>query len=450
MYQVTKYVDFSDAPSAKANDRARIDAERYTTPGYMKREWEQVWTQSWLLAGIACDIPESGDYFVFDIGRESIVVARTERGEINAFYNVCQHRGNKLVFNERGTVSSFTCPYHNWTYKLDGSLISVPDEERFSQGVPCDELSLKSVKVDTWDGLVFIAMNPDVEPLGKFLGVMADNLKPYNFEDMILVKDQTVCLDANWKTVIDNFSELYHVDYMHPQHASFVDCRDAIVELWPYGHTGVMVEGYVVNPRYGVPDEPPDLLKMQLKALGLNPDDFKGRVDEIRKAVQKQKRIVGKEVGFDYSGFSDEQVSDVWQYNLFPNVVMTIKPEELWVMRPRPHPTDPDKCLFDKWTLQIRPDKAKNGSGLTLVGDVTDAVSASKERPEHEVFTQDEVIAGNYSMTITIDQDIHYLRDMQAGMHSRGFERAWINDDESRVQHFHDWLDIWIEHNPVA
>jgi hypothetical protein len=65
------------------------------------------------------------------------------------------------------------------------------------------------------------------------------------------------------------------------------------------------------------------------------------------------------------------------------------------------------------------------------------------------VFTQEDVIAGTHSMTITIDQDIHYLRDMQAGMHSRGFSRAWLNEDESRVQHFHDWLDIWLDGSPL-
>jgi hypothetical protein len=127
---------------------------------------------------------------------------------------------------------------------------------------------------------------------------------------------------------------------------------------------------------------------------------------------------------------------------------MTIKPEELWVMRPRPHPTDPDKCFFDKWTLRIDvpADKAR---GLSLVGDPKMAPAEAHARPEHDVFTQEDVIAGTHSMTITIDQDIHLLRDMQAGMHSRGFGRAWLNEDEARVQHFHDWLDIWLDGSPM-
>ena len=80
----------------------------------------------------------------------------------------------------------------------------------------------------------------------------------------------------------------------------------------------------------------------------------------------------------------------------------------------------------------------------------TDAIAASEERPEREVFDQEDVIAGDYSMTITIDQDVHYLRDMQAGMHSQGFKAAWLGEDETRVQHFHDWVGVWVSGNPLA
>lgn len=447
MPQTNLYVDFP-GQSARPPRRAKLDAERYTSPDVMKREWDAVWTRSWLLAGLASDLTEAGDYFVFDIGRESVVVMRTDAGDLAAFYNACQHRGNRLFTSERGSVAAVTCPYHGWTYELDGTLKQVPDAERFLQGLPCDRLSLKPVQVECWAGLVWINMDPDAAPLADFLGVVQEQLDPYRFQDMVLVKDQTVLLDANWKTCVDNFNEQYHVDFIHPQHASFVDCRDAINELWPFGHRRVLVEGYVTNPRYGVPEEVPPVLRAAIEPLGLDPDDFRGRVLELRKAVQQHKRRLGEQLGFDYSRFTDEQVSDILQYDLFPNIVMTIKPEELWVMRPRPHPTDPDKCFFDKWTLRINV-AGDRAEGLSLVGDPSVRVVAAGERPEREVFERADVVEGRRSMTITIDQDIHYLQDMQAGMHSRGFSRAWLNDDEARVQHFHDWLDVWLEGTPV-
>lgn len=448
MPQTNTYIDFADGPPATVRAKATLDADRYTSRAFMEREWNGVWTQSWLLAGLECDAREPGDYFVFEIGRESILVTRTETGGLSAVYNACQHRGNRIMTNERGSVAAITCPYHNWSYELDGTLKNVPDAERFSQGLPCDTLSLKPVLVEAWAGLVWINMDLEAGPLSEFLGVVQDQLAPFHFEDMTLVSDQTVCLDANWKTCIDNFNEQYHVDFIHPQHASFVDCCNAGNELWPFGHRRVLVEGYVTNPRYGVPLDVPPILAAAIRPLGLDPEDFKGRVPDIRKAVQKEKRKVGAALGFDYSGFTDDQVSDVLQYDLFPNIIMTIKPEELWVMRPRPHPTDPDKCFFDKWTLRINVG-ADAARGLSLLGDPNAGPAEAQERPEHEVFTQEDVIAGLNTMTITIDQDIHYLRDMQAGMHSRGFSRAWLNEDEARVQHFHDWLDVWLGSNPM-
>jgi phenylpropionate dioxygenase-like ring-hydroxylating dioxygenase large terminal subunit len=447
MPQPYSYRTFAKGPPPRPAQPARLDAYRYTATAFMKREWEHIWTRSWLLAGLELDVAEPGDYLVFDIGRESIIVTRNEAGGLSAMYNACQHRGNRLMANDFGTVRALACPYHGWTYELDGMLRHVPDAERFTAGLPCETLSLKPVQVDAWAGLVWINMDPDAPPLKDFLGEVVEQLAPYRFENMRLVRDQTVTLEANWKTCIDNFNEQYHVDFIHPQHASFVDCCNATNELWPLGHRRVLVEGYVTNPRYGVPEEVPPILQAAIRPLGLDPDDFRGRVPELRSAVQQRKRRLGPELGFDYAPFTDEQVSDVYQYDLFPNVIMTIKPEELWVMRPRPHPTDPDRCFFDKWTLRI--DVAADAArGLSLVGDPALKPMPAGARPARERFDQQQVVAGEHSMTITIDQDLHLLPCMQAGMHSRGFSRAILNEDEVRVQHFHDWVDEWLRGHP--
>ncbi len=284
------------------------------------------------------------------------------------------------------------------------------------------------MRVEAWAGLVFVNMDTACAPLAEFLGPIPAQLAPYRFEAMRLTQDQTVSIDANWKTVIDNFSEQYHVDFIHPQHASFVDCANAENELWPFGHRRVLVEGGVVNPRYPIPHEVPPVLRAVIEPIGLDPAAFSGRVTEIRRAIQLRKRQVGAERGVDYSGFSDQQLSDVYQYDIFPNIIMTVQSDELWVMRPRPHPTDPAKCLFDKWTLRA--------------GEHPSAPPAGAGRPEREVLTREDVLAGRTSMNITIDQDLFYLPFMQAGMASRGFSHAWLNQDESRVQHFHDWLDV--------
>lgn len=444
MSQTTTEQAFPDGLQARTPDRAVLDKQRYSSRQVMDAEWDRIWTRCWLFAGLQSDLPDSGDYFVFELGRESIVVLRDEQQELRAFYNVCQHRGNRIFSNDLGSVNRIACPYHGWTYGLDGALQQVPDADRFSPPVDAAERSLKPVKLELWAGMVWVNMDPEAGPLSAFLGPIIDNLAPYHFENMVLAAQQTVTLDANWKTVRDNFLEQYHVDFIHPQHASLVDCCNSENILWPFGHSATMVEGYVTNSRYPVPEKTPPHLVELLQGLGMNPDEYDGRVPEIREAVQARKRVLGPELGFDYRELSDEQLSDVWQYDIFPNTFMTIQAEELWIFGPRPHPSDPNRCLLDKFTLQIATDNAcDEGRGLTLNPRLM--MSAAGERPGHEKFTREDVLAGTHSLTITIDQDIQYLPDMQAGMHSRGFERAILNQDEVRLQHFHDWVDHFLQ-----
>ncbi len=409
--------------------------ERYVSTGYAAREWERMWSESWLLAGLEQDVRSPGDFFVFEIGHESILVTRGQNGALGAYYNVCQHRGNRLVQAERGNADGFRCAYHAWTYESDGSVRSIPDRHKFKQGLPCEQTNLKPVHVDVWDGFVFISLSDRPMPLHDFLGPIVDLLAPYRFRDMVITEDQTVHHTCNWKTIIDNFSELYHVDYIHPQHQRFVDCCNDRVDLFPYGHTAVIVEGATVNPRYPIPAEPTDILTEQLKSLNLDPKDFTNRVPEIRKTVQQRKREIGASQGYNYDGFSDDQLSDIWQFNLFPNVILSFTPEFCWILRPRPHATDPQKCSFDKITLTNIP---------TPSGESAHP-SAAPTRPVRDVFDHRQILTGEKSMTITIDQDIHLLGGVQAGMRSKGFDKVWLSDDEIRVQHFHNALDDLME-----
>ena len=420
---------------------------RYLDTDYLEQEWARVWRNTWLLAGLEHDVRNPGDYFVFDLKREQILVTRGRSGKVQGYYNVCQHRGNRLVAGELGHADSFRCAYHAWTYNIDGDLAIVPYEERFANGVPRKERSLKPVHTEVWNGFVFICLAAEPPPLLEYLGPVADLLAPYQFGKMTLVADQTVHHQCNWKAIIDNFSELYHVDFLHPQHRRMVDCCNDTVHLFPNGHTGVMVKGATVNPRFPIPEEPTDLQSNQLTDLGLDPAAFKGRVLDVRRAVQQRKREAGQNFGYDYSGYQDDQLSDVWQFNLFPNVVLSFTPERCWVMRPRPHATDPQQCEFDKLSLAQHPDPALSETTIELTGSGSSSMktdphgAAADARPKRDVFAHTDILSGKKSMTITIDQDIELLGSVQAGMNSAAFDRVWLNDDEMRVQHFHNELD---------
>ncbi|MFN3231060.1 MAG: aromatic ring-hydroxylating oxygenase subunit alpha [Alphaproteobacteria bacterium] len=438
---VTILEDGAAAPTGTAT----ITAERFTSPDYMHREWEKLWPRCWLFAGVTQDVSEPGDYFVFDLGPESIIVSCAEDGTVAANYNSCQHRGARIAVNERGAVDAFVCPYHGWQYELDGTLKHVPEADRFVQGTPCDRLSLKPVRVEVWAGTVWVCMDDDVPPLRDFLDPMIPMIEPFRMEDMVLAVDQTVSLDCNWKAVMDNFGELYHVEHIHPQHETIFDCPAARTELWAGGHNRVLIEGFTVNTRLPIPEEVPFSQHLQMKAVGMDPEDYRGRVLDVRRDIQVRKREKGPELGFNYDALTDEQLSDIVQYNIFPNIVMAIQPEEVWIMRSRPHATDPNKCYWDKFTLRMLPNPDADWNA-NISFNLSDKPIAAEgmERPEHENFTQEEVIAGKYSMTITVDQDVHLIRDVQKGMHSRGFSEAWLNQDEGRVQHYHDWIDTYM------
>jgi len=450
MVQTTSRVDFpgineADAPiSATAPLRADISKSRYISRKWMEQEWEKLWTKSWLFAGLAADLSQPGDFINVEIGMESVIVVRDADNCLRAIYNACQHRGNRIVTQYNGNARHLRCPYHGWAYALDGALKGVPSRKRFTPEPGPDTHSLKRVNVESLGGLVWINMSDDPQPLAQFLGVLPQLLAPYNLQRMVLVSHQSVALDTNWKTVRDNFLEQYHVDFIHPQHAHTVDCENSENTLFPYGHSMTRVKGFVTDEKYVVPEEVPHYLAPLLQGLKINGDDFKGRVAELREVVQKQKRSIAAELGFDYGQLSDSEITDVIQLDIFPNLFLTVQAEEISIYTPRPEGKDPDKCLFDKLTLQVpRELAADDEKGISLspslVGSVNDP------RPEPDFFDQRAVVDEEKSLSLTFDQDIFYLPAMQAGMHSRGFEKLTLNIDEARIQHFHDWLDSTLQ-----
>jgi phenylpropionate dioxygenase-like ring-hydroxylating dioxygenase large terminal subunit len=440
-------------PSQSPVPYSLISAERYISRDYAHREWQQLWPKAWLIACPAQDVAEPGDFYVFDLDPESIIISRTEAGELKAFYNVCQHRGARLIASDRGALAQYTCPYHGWQYHNDGTLAHVPDEARFSRGVPRDKLCLKTVRAEVCLGAVWVCMDQNAPPLKEYLGPVVDMIAPFRVGDMRLTEDQSCRLECNWKAVFDNFGELYHVEHIHPQHELIFDCPTSVAEYFDGGHTRVLIDGFTVNSRLPIPEEVPPTQWAQMKTLGLDKEDYRGRVLDVRRDVQLAKRRLGPSLGYNYDLLSDDQLSDIVQYNIFPNAVLVVQPEEYWILRSRPRGEDPNQCYWDKFAFRMLPDTALQEAASVEFPPLQNRANVSFNldqttdgtvRPEHDEFDQEAIIAGEKSMTITLDQDIHLIRDVQKGMRSRGFEEAWLNDDEGRVQHYHTWLDRYM------
>src|SRR5690554_2020091 len=159
----------------------------YFSREYMQLEWEKLWTRSWLIAGVSSDLEKVGDYFLFNIREESIIVTRTEEG-VKAFYNVCSHRGARLVHEERGNRKVFVCPFHSWSFHHTGELRRITDEEYFKPEVIAHRPGLKPLACEEHAGIIFINMDASPAPLKESIGLPEGYLEAYKLHEMKVVR----------------------------------------------------------------------------------------------------------------------------------------------------------------------------------------------------------------------------------------------------------------------
>jgi phenylpropionate dioxygenase-like ring-hydroxylating dioxygenase large terminal subunit len=397
-----------------------IRKERYTSPEFMKLEWERIWSKVWLLGGLESDLREPGDYVCTEIGRESVLIVRQADGQVRAFYNVCLHRGNRLRPAGAGSAETFKCQYHHWEYGLDGAFVRIPDLDTFPQGAPPCR-GLKELPCASWGGFVWFSLNPDVGPLEDYLDPIPRHLGPYNFHKMALTRDITVEWNCNWKASVDAFNESYHVQGIHPQLMWYLHDLDIQIDCYER-HNRYLIPFAMWSPRVRKPPGIPDPIKVIMKGAGMDPADYDEPLENIRRDVQQWKRRHGPAQGKDYSRLNDDQLTDDYHYLIFPNVTLNTHADDLMLFRQRPHPTDPDRMYYDIWTLELVPDG-----------------KPWPERPRHQHFRH-----GDKSIGLVLDQDAANLPGVQAGMHSAAFEGLWIGAQELRIRHFHKVIDDYV------
>lgn len=200
-----------------------LSARYYTSPEVYDREREAVFYRSWIYAGHIEELKEPGSYLTIQIIDQNIAVVRAKDGKLRAFYNVCQHRAHELL-RGRGRTPVITCPYHAWSYHLDGRLRSARGSQNVD-GFNADEFCLKGIQVEEFGPFVFVNLDPDAAPLAQQAGGLLDELRHHAPDLDSLTKIQTVTFEvkANWKVVVDNFLECYHCEPAHPAFVQLVD-----------------------------------------------------------------------------------------------------------------------------------------------------------------------------------------------------------------------------------
>jgi len=197
---------------------ARTLAGRYyTTPEILSEEAERIFRRQWICVGRAAAIANPGDYVVVEIAGESIIVLQDQSGERRAFYNVCRHRGTRLCEATHGKVSeTIQCPYHAWTYALDGRLIGAPHMNEVA-GFDKKEYPLHGVALAEWEGFLFVNLARDAKPLAEAFAPLVGRVAPYNLPNLRTVRRIAYDVHANWKLILQNYNECLHCPTIHPE-----------------------------------------------------------------------------------------------------------------------------------------------------------------------------------------------------------------------------------------
>ena len=185
----------------------------YTSPEFAKAEQEHIFAKEWLCAGRADALANPGDYLTMTIAGEPVIILRDREGQLRGMSNVCRHRMSTLL-EGRGNVRSIVCPYHAWTYNLDGSLRGAPAMAR-NEGFCKEDVKLPAVRVEDWQGWIMVTLNPDAPPVAERLaGVdrLVGHLPMANYREVFREEFRW---DTNWKVLAENFMESYHLPVCH-------------------------------------------------------------------------------------------------------------------------------------------------------------------------------------------------------------------------------------------
>jgi Rieske 2Fe-2S family protein len=196
--------------------RTTLPGHVYTDPSWLAREMERVFARMWLAAGRADQLAEPGMFIRRDVAGASILIVRGADHALRAFYNVCRHRGTRLCTAGHGRLrGSIQCPYHAWTYGLDGQLLAAPLMDEVA-GFERSDYPLRSVACETWDGHIFINLSDTPDPLAAQIGDLRQRFAPWRMQDLRLAHRTEYDIAANWKLIVQNYNECLHCPIIHP------------------------------------------------------------------------------------------------------------------------------------------------------------------------------------------------------------------------------------------
>ncbi len=410
-----------------------VSIERYFSKEWHDQEVQKVWRKTWQLACRVEDIAGIGDHILYEIVHDSLIVVRTGPGEIRAYVNSCLHRGTQLR-TEAGCVNKFRCPFHGFTWSLDGKLIDVPGAWDFPN-LDRAKFNLPEAKVGVWAGFVFINFDLTCEPLDSYLEILPEHFAAFKLEERWKAAHVAKVMPCNWKLAMEAFCEAFHVRCAHPQVLAYYGDQNTQYDVYP----GVRHVSRMISVQ-GVPS--PSLRDVAdetvIKHMRRDIPFFDGKPIEVGpgetargKLAERARDKISRSSKTDMSKLSDTESLDLIEYMLFPNMVPWGGQSLPICYRFRPLGDDPEKSIMEIMFLFA---KAPDGSHppaakITWLG-IDEPWSNAKELG---------------SAAMVADQDTDNLKRIQKGLRASKKPGVTLAEyQESRIRHFHETLDTYM------
>lgn len=292
----------------RAEPPKTLERDYFISPEIFAREQEQIFSRQWLCVGHQNDLAKPGEFFVRDVLGESVIVLRDQTKQVRAFYNVCRHRGTRLCQEPHGVCrETIQCPYHAWTYGLDGRLLGAPHMDKV-EGFDKAEYSLHAVNLAVWEGFIFLNMAKVPAPLKRVFAPLAGKFTQWSLSELRSARRIEYDVRANWKLIFENYSECYHCPLVHP----------ALSKLTPY----------------------------DLAENDLSEGPFLGGFMPITKG--QSLTMSGNACASPVGTFAGEDEHRVFYYSIFPNMLLSMHPD--YVMVHQIWPQSPERSLiFCDW-----------------------------------------------------------------------------------------------------
>ncbi|MEL6890627.1 MAG: aromatic ring-hydroxylating dioxygenase subunit alpha [Actinomycetota bacterium] len=425
-----------------------ISYDEFTSPDYAEAEFDHMWGRTWQWACREEHVPEPGDYYVYDIGDRSAIVVRGPDGSIRAFHNACLHRGTQLKQPASdGYSPKLRCPFHGWTWDLEGELVDQPCGWDFPHLQP-DDASLPQLRVGRWGGFVWVNFDDCADhlraaDLETYLGALPRHFAEagWDLSERYVEVHVRKRLPANWKAAASAFLEAYHILETHSQ--SLMTAGDANAQYDVFGeHVSRFVHTIATtSPHVPDADRPSEQELLEMLMARKNPGHDVPEIPDGERArdvyARHMQGVLGEAYDVDLSGYSVSETIDSIEYFAFPNAFFFPGLQIPMVYRFRPD-GDPrqggvDRCIYEVLFLRPRPRS----------GDVPDPAEPF-DLDVDDSYTTVPGVPG--SLGVVLDQDTTNLAAQTRGFRSSKKRGQTLgNYQEVRPRHLHQTVKRYLD-----